>query len=191
MSNKEKEQEEKLLQLMRDAVQHDNELREKHQIGEKFRFIRDRLKALLSRIEESLITLQKETEDKADKVLEDETLVYVYLFNAQGLALQTWQKMLNPAVFYEYSVNRPIYTEKSHVESFIRGKTNKAQHGYITIAIKKQDISKTEASSKDIIGNPLIKVKEGSLNFKRMFSFTHNGHDYILNEDGVLVKKES
>lgn len=191
MSN-EKEQREKLLQLVRAAVTQDKELREKYQVGDKFRFIRDRLHALLARVEESLDTLQKQTEQKTDQILDDEMVVYVYLFNAHGLAFQTWLNMLNPSVFYEYSVNRPIYTEKSFVDSFIRSKTTLTQHAYLTIVIKKQDvIHDTELdASKDAIGNPIVKVKEGSLHVEKLISFTHNGHEYVLNEAGGLEKKK-
>ncbi|WP_172621964.1 type IVB secretion system protein IcmQ [Aquicella lusitana] len=190
MPNNNAEQREKLLKLVRDAVEQDKMLREQYQIGDKFRFIRDRLHALLARIEESVAISQKESEIKADKLAEDEELVYVYLYNAQGLALQSWQKMLNPAVFYEYSVNRPIYTDRSAIDAFIRSKTNKAQHGYITVAVKKSNILKIQdASLKDPIGNPLVKVKEGSLSPGRMFAFTHNGQNYILDEEGKIVPK--
>jgi intracellular multiplication protein IcmQ len=192
MSN-DKEQREKLLKVVSDAVRQDKELREKYQIGDKFRFIRDRLIALLSQVEESLSSLQKKAEKKSDELLADEMLIYVYLFNTQGLIFQTWQKMLNPSVFYEYSVNRPIYTEKAFVDSFIRSKASLVQHGYLTIAIKKQDIIKdaTTEGVKDAIGNPIVKVKEGSLHVEKLVSFTHNGHEYVLNEVGAIVKKQA
>lgn len=190
MTNETKEQKEKLLQVMRDAVQQEKALRDKYQIGEKFRFLRDRLNALLSSVEESLSTIHKEVEKKSDVILEDETLVYVYLFNAQGLVFTTWQKMLNPSVFYEYSVNRPIYTDKSFVEAFIRTKPKKVQHGYLTIAVKKEFILSDPGSQPtDAIGNPLIKVKEGALQFNKMISFTQNEHEYVVNEDGEIVRK--
>jgi hypothetical protein len=192
MSNENKESKEKLLKLMREAVDQDNELRKKYNIGDKFRFIRDRLQASLTRLEENLTALQKETEESEEKISEDETLVYVYLYNTQGISLQTWQKLLNPAVFYEFSVNRPVYQEKIYVETFIRNKANKAQHGYLTIIIKKKDILELPAGemTKDAFGNPIIKVREGSLSSKKMLSFTHNEHEYVLNENGELVKKK-
>ena len=190
MSNDNEEKREKLLQLVREVVQRDKELREQFQIGDKFRFIRDRLQALLVRVEESLILLQEKSIQKVNVVLEDESPVYVYLYNAQGLQFKTWQNMVGASVFYEYSVNRPIYAEKAQIDAFIRSRTNKAQHGYLTIAVKKSDIIKPEEKVEDMIGNPLIKVREGALKVNRMISFTHNGQDYILDEEGELVKKE-
>ena len=96
--------------------------------------------------------------------------------------------MFTPKVFYEYSVNRPIYAEKSHVESFLRSKINKHQHAYLTIMVNRDDITMLEGP-KDALGNPSIKVREGSLRFDRLVSFTHNEQDYVLNKYGELVKK--
>lgn len=194
MSNGEKEIKEKLQQLVRASLASDKELREKFGIGDKFRFIRDRLQALNTRIQEELDALAVEIESKSDKVAADEVLVYVYLFNAQGLLLQTWQKMLNPAVFYEYSVNRPVYGEKAHVESFIRSRTGKAQHGYLTMLVKKTDILPANPGvegSVDAIGNPLIKIREGCLKANKLFSFTHQENEYSLNAAGQIVRKET
>ncbi len=113
MANETKEQRDKLLQLVKEAVGHDNELREKHGIGEKFRFIRDRLSALLSHVNENLTEIQSATEKKETQLAEDEVLAYIYLFNAHGLVVQTWNRMVSESVLYEYSVNRPIYMEKT------------------------------------------------------------------------------
>src|SRR5262245_4444723 len=113
MSNGTKEQSEKILQLVLNAIQQDKELREKFQVGDKFRFIRDRLDALQLRVQETIDALQKQDEKKKEVIADDEVVVYVHIYNAQGIAFQTWQKMVSPSVFYEYSVNRPIYNEKS------------------------------------------------------------------------------
>ncbi len=184
------EKKEKLLKILHTALQKDHAFREKYKMGEKFRFIRDRLQALATQIEESLSSLQQARKQASNEITEDETLIYVYLYNAHGNVLKTWQKMLTPTVFYEYSINRPIYIEKSAIEAFIRAKPNKLQSGYLTMIIKKQDIAKSISENlKDTMGNILIKVKEGSLHFDRFVSFTHNGYDYYLGEEGELVKK--
>lgn len=184
---------EQLLNLVRLAIQRDQELRKEYQIGEKFRFISDRLQALLSRLEHGFLSLNEEIAT-ADVVLQDdETLVYVYLYNAQGSKLQTWASMLTPKVFYEYSVNRPIYAEKSYVEAFIKSKHKVSQYAYLTIAIKRENILvlSSEDVEKDAIGHPLIKVQEGSLHFDRLIVFTHGGSDYVLTKSGELIKKET
>jgi hypothetical protein len=181
---------EKLMTLIREAVTGDKKLREEYQMGDKFRFISDRLSGLLERVEENIAALQKKVEKVNDAIVEDEVLVYVYLYNTHGLSLQSWLKMLNPSVFYEYSVNRPIYAEKKEVEAYIRTKANKTQHGYLTVAVKKTEILPGSAElQRDTLGHSLIKVREGSLKAERLIAFTHNGHDYRLTENGELSKK--
>lgn len=184
-----RELKDKLLQILNKAVSQDAELRQSLQIGDKFRFIRERLGALKSEVESAMETIKLVDEGNKQVVNEDEQLVYVYLFNAHGLDVQTWMKMLSPSVYYEYSVNRPIYGAKEHVESLIRSKAKRAQHGYMAVAVKKTSILSTpETALKDSIDNPLVKIKEGSLKPDRLISFTHNGIDYFLNEDGKLEK---
>lgn len=193
MSNGESDLKNKIQKLVLDTIQVDKELREKFQIGEKFRFIHDRLEALRVRMEEEMKEMALEVEKKKDTLAEDETIIYVYIFNAQGLAFQTWQKMVNPSVFYEYSVNRPIYSDKSQVEAFIRSRSNKAQNGYLSVAVKKSDIlpiPEGSEASKDQIGNPLVKIREGALKFNRMQAFTYQGADYQVDAAGHLVKKQ-
>jgi hypothetical protein len=186
------EQYDKLHEWARDVVQYDKDLREKYQIGDKFRFIRDRINVVFANVEEALNALKKESVKEVSVLGEGEVMVYVYLFNAHGITLQTWHKMVTPSIFYDHSINRPIYIERPHIESFISRKTNKVQHGFLTIVINKQDILKGEGadSLKDIYDNPIIKVREGSLLFKKLVSFTHNEHEYVVDEEGNLVKKK-
>lgn len=177
-----------LLELIRQAEAVDEELREKFQIGDKFRFIRDRIKALTQRVEESMTSMKPMEEAEVTTPTQDEIIGYIYLFNAQGLDIKSWQKMLNPAVYYEYSVNRPIYTSQADIDAMIRTKTNKAQHGSIAIRIHKNDILNDEA--KDALGNTLIKVREGSLKYDQVVGFTHNGQQYKVGPEQQLIKKD-
>lgn len=185
------EEAEKLHALALEALQNDNDLREKYQIGDKFRFIRERLTATLAHVEEMLNSIKVNITQTVKSIAEDEMLVYIYLFNAQGITLQTWQKMVNQSVFYEYSVNRPIYIDKAHIEAFINRKANKVQHGYVSVIIKKQDVLTVEGGEllKDMYDHPIIKVREGSLHLNKLIAFTHNSIDYTVNEHGELTKK--
>jgi hypothetical protein len=180
----------KLIEIIREAIARDNELREKFQIGDKFRFVRDRLQELLCNLEQSLPVVVGDKMQSLQAMAADEMAVYVYLYNTHGLQFRTWQNLVTPKVFYEYSVNRPIYAEKSQIESLLRTKTNKAQHAYLTVAIKRDQVIPYPADSgpKDIAGNPVIKVREGSLRFEKLIAFTHQDQNYKLGADGELVK---
>lgn len=181
---------EKLIQLIRDVIQQDADLRTKYEVGEKFRFVRDRLQGTLTHLEEQLQVLKKTGQHvKHEEDATDKTVVYVYLYNAQGVILRSWSTLLTPRVFYEYSINRPIYSDKKFIESFIRSKTNKQQHGYLTVKMNSSDVIAVEGMTKDAVGNPLMKIREGSLRFENFVVFTHNGHDYALNAQGEFVKK--
>lgn len=188
MAKDSQESKDKLMQIVDDAVHRDEELRKKLDIGDKFRFIRDKLRALQQQISDSLTSIKVVDEVNKQVLAEDERLVYVYLFNAHGIDVQTWTKMVQPSVYYEYSVNRPIYGEKEQVESAIRVKLNRVQHAYITFAVKKTMVLAPEEEVKDAIGLPLIKVKEGSLRPDRLINFTHNGIVYSVDENGHLQK---
>jgi len=151
------------------------------------------LQALLENIEKETTISEKKARivRTATTVAEDEIVVYIHLYNAQGLNFRTWQGMITPKAFFDFSVNRSIYQEQKYIEDFIRSKTNKAQHAYLTVAMKKDRVlpSPEGGSFKDPLGNPLIKVKEGSLLYECMISFTYNGQVYHISEQGELAKK--
>jgi hypothetical protein len=186
------ERERELLELVGSAIKRDEALRVHFQVGDKFRFIRDQLRTLYEQIEKHTRLLEIEEEKKvATGPSEDEQLVYVYLYNAQGLVVSTWQNMITPKLFYEYSVNRPVYAEKSHIESLIKSKANKAQHGFLTVIVNRNDIADVGDTPKlDVNGNAVIKIREGKLLFNRFVNFTHNDIEYVLNEDGKMINKE-
>lgn len=184
-------QQHKILELVHQAIQRDQELRDQYNIGEKFRFIKDRLHALLTHVEENISAYDVIVNPDKKEIADDEKLVYVYLYNAQGNLLKSWSKMLNPKAFYEYSVNRPIYQEKAHIEAFIKNKPNKLYHAYLTVAVKTAHIlsASENESMKDIFDHPLVKIKEGALSFNKLIALTHNDQEYELNDEGELIKK--
>lgn len=188
-ADNDEEKKEKLLQLVRDAIQKDVDLRQQGQLGDKFRFVRDAIQSLLTNLEDEMKQTQAIVEAKKFVLAEDDMVVYVYLYNAQGLVFQTWQKMVTPAVMYEYSVNRPIYLDKAHVDAFIRAKGKQAQHGYLEIVVKKNAILPSKEPILDMLGHTLVKVKDGSLKLDRMIAFKHNGTDYVVGETGELKKR--
>lgn len=183
------EMKDQLLDLVRSTVKCDHDLRNKYQIGDKFRFIHDRLVALQARVEEGIKSINEQRLQKNLALMEDEVLVYVYLFNSQGMTFKSWEKLLRPNVFYEYSVNRPIYQDQALIDAFIRTKENKNQHAYMTVAVKKTDILTSAEAPKDLMGSPLIKVREGSLKIEKLMSFNFDAEIYKLASDGTLEKK--
>ena len=139
-----------LIAWVRAIVNSDEALREKYEIENKFRFVRDRLRIILENLEEkeSQLALKLKKDETDTELRDDEIVVYVYLYNANGIALSSWYNMLTPKVFLEYSVNRPIYTDRSQIDNLLKLKNNKAQHAYLMVAVKAVDILRAEAPVK-------------------------------------------
>lgn len=190
MSDDIKTSKQALLDVADAAVAQEALLRERYGIGEKFRFIRDRLQTLQSNLKQELAAIKETAGGAIENVLTDnEVVVYVYLFNAQGASVPTWKKMVHPSVLYEYSVNRPIYEAETAIQTVIRDKANRQQHAYLAIAVQKAHIlTMADDAPKDAYGQPLIRVKEGALQIERVIFLKHNGNEYRLNEAGELVK---
>ena len=185
MTNATDQQKTLLRKIMQQALQQDAELRQKLGMGEKFKFIPERLANLAQQLEQQLADIVTDTAAITEPNA-DETIVYVHLFNTQGAILNHWQQMLKADLFYDYSVNRPIYHDKAAIETFIRQKPNPQQHAYLAVIINKNQIITQAITSKDPLGQDLIKIKEGSLKLNRLVSFVHNHHQYNISEFGEL-----
>jgi len=185
MHKNEQDTKQKLIEFIHEVLTKDQALRDQYGVGEKFRFVRDKLNALLTYVENE-VTFTSDTAALIPSALHDEQVVYVYLFNSQGVVLSSWRKMVHESVLYEYSINRPIYSEKAQIDALIRSRPNKLQHAYLSIIVKKTDILNKQ-TSQDAIGNTLLKVKEGSLKREKIISFTHGGNDYRINSEGEFI----
>lgn len=175
--------------LLEDLNSTDAALRQKYEIGDKFRFIKDKLTNLLKHYEEyHLVNIGTNLEQEKSMPV-NPILVYVHLFNVGGVSLENWVTMINPRVFYEYSVNRPIYLQKKTIEAIIQSKANSQQHGFLTVLINKEDIL-TEIKNKDELSfyKESIKIKEGALLFNHLVSFTHQNKEYTLQQNTLIEK---
>jgi intracellular multiplication protein IcmQ len=153
--------------------------------------VRDQLQVILENVEQKELhsTVTADKNQLNEELRENEMAVHVHLYNAKGIALSSWYNMLTPKVFFEYSVNRPIYAERSQIENLLKSKNNKVQHAYLIVAVKADDIIQADSGLKDSLGCPLIKIKEGSLFFDRLLAFVYNDQEYILNDKGELIRK--
>lgn len=173
-----------LFSIVKELVASDEALRQKNQIGDKFRFIRERLQTLYQEVESNLDGEQAQA--SVNKALsEHERLVFVYVYNAQGILLSTWQKLLNPVTYYDHSVNRPIYTDEKEIQALISTKSNPKQHGYLIFSLNKEDIQLS--GGKDALGAYLVRVKEGSLKFSELRGFVHHQQVYQVLPNGELM----
>jgi intracellular multiplication protein IcmQ len=184
---------EQMLQIVQKALDADSQLREKYQIGVHYNVIHTQLEALLNQLNEK-VQEKKATEESKEialKIEADRSTVYVYLFNAQGSILKTWQKLLLPGALVEHSVNRPIYAEKEQIENVMRAKPNQTKLAYLEIMVNKDDILQlaTGNAMKDQHGYPLLRLRQGALKVENIKNFVHNGKTYQI-FDGSLVASD-
>ncbi len=182
-------------QIIQDAVQAEQQLRQNHDIGVRFNILKTQLLSLSNKIDKELGEKQKQpatNHTNADKLSENETLVYVSLFNAQGNILNSWQKLLEPKALYDHSVNRPIYANQKEIEEMLRNKTNKNQNAYFIIVVNKNDIMANEETTtlRDPNGFPLLRLKQGALKKGNIKLFVHKDINYKIDKksDALIPK---
>ena len=86
---------EEISRIVQEAVDVEDVLRRQYEVGARFNIIHHQL----ANLKESVVRAMHPNNNKtpiieqrfANQVAEDERLVYVYLFNARGGVLKTWQ----------------------------------------------------------------------------------------------------
>jgi hypothetical protein len=188
------EDNEKLLHELKNLLGKETKLRAKCELGGRFKVVHVQLQSLLKRFEIKIREMQQvspQISESKDIPMEDEQLVYVYLFNAQGEVLKSWENLLLPDSLIEHSVNRPIYIDKEQIETILRTKTKKMQHAYLEIIIKKKDILATTRHNSglhDQFGFKLLRLKQGALKVEKIRKFVHNDQIYHLSKNNKLIR---
>ena len=132
---------EEISRIVQEAVDVEDVLRRQYEVGARFNIIHHQL----ANLKESVVRAMHPNNNKtpiieqrfANQVAEDERLVYVYLFNARGGVLKTWQSLLSKRSLVEHSFNRPIYESKDQVDTAMSSRSMPEQHAYITMIVKK------------------------------------------------------
>ncbi len=134
------------------------------------------------------IAEQSKVINKLDTVGEDQQLLYVSLFQAQGHDVKSWEKQVR--ALNRYIVGRPIYAEEDNVKKVIRLKQNSANEAYVVLAVDKKFIQKPnafEVERKDRYGNSLETLKPGVITDANIFELVHDDQRYSY-ERGHLIK---
>jgi len=181
-----------LLEELDNIVNLEKDLRQHCGIGSKFKVVREQLQNILQKYVKKIMQFQKAVKDSGkhiDILAQDEMLVYVYLFNAQGATLKNWENLLLPQALIDHSVNRPIYSGQQQIEKMLRTKQNKTQHAYLIVAIRKNCALQTEENKtlSDQYGFPLLRIKQGALEIDKIKKFVHNDHEYKVSDKGMLL----
>lgn len=113
--------------------------------------------------------------------------VFVSLYSADGSNFQTWERII--ANLPRQIISRPIYVEEEHVRTVIKTKENKQNEAYVAIYINQSSIISLppDKALNDKLGNPLLTLKDRTLDLENISRFVHLNHIYQYTQ-GRLVK---
>lgn len=188
----EKERNRKIIDIVRKAIDDDQVRREKFKIGEQYSFIPEKLQATLKRLEDSLDyseeTITSSLPPWHRDIAENEQLVYIYLYNAQGKDIHVWERLLSNKSLAEQCFSRPIYANRDDAERILRSRDDALQHAFIAVVVKKNHVI-TSHNLTDPTGNQRVRLVENSLKTDNIIEFFHNGKAYYRDQRRRLVLK--
>ena len=183
---------EKLKALLEEALAQDQQLRIKFKAGDKLNIVPQQLRSMLSEVEDNLAKIaafNARKKKRANIVADDEAIVYVYLFNGNGKELYSWSSMMTKDALFGYSVNRPIYEKLEYIEKLLRERSPRENNAALAVIVKKSDILpfKETSFAKDLLDQPLIRIREGAFLLENVQYFLHNHKRYTVGERGKLT----
>lgn len=177
-----------LLALVETTKSEEHKMMSAFGMKDKVTFVSTQLENMVEKLKLMFKSIYANSEEKSqssrDIIAQDERLVYVYLFNVQGQSLRSWRAQLAPGVFKECGVHRPVYSDPSHIENVILRKSDKTQHAYVAVKVKKSDVQ--EGAVKDELGYPLVRLKYGVLSSENIISLTTSESQYQFGCGGEL-----
>jgi hypothetical protein len=179
----------KLMQRLQELMISEQALREECQVDDKYRSITNRLKKLEQYLENHVEGVDDEPKVEGESGLAldvGEQLVFVYFFNAHGQHPLKWSHMINGSTVREAGAHRPIYSNASDIDTFIRGKKNAEAHAYLVIKVQELDIIDV-GQKKDPFGYSLVTLKDGSLKLANVLRFVHVNKEYEVHDGKIIV----
>lgn len=157
-------------------------------------FIRNSLKPLKNLRERALTLLEQvapsvkiEAESECS-IAEDRVLLYISLYQQDGLNMKKWELQLKSIECY--LAGRPVYQQEEEVKKMIRLKLSQASEAYIVISAKKSAIQNDSFHPQrlDRCGNPLVSIAAGNITASDILEFIHEDRRYRF-VDGKLIPK--
>ncbi len=156
-------------------------------------FLRNTIKPLIAIKAEAIAELDRLQMKAGEQSItikpasEDETEVYISLFQSDGYNINKWAMQLRS--LDRYVVGRPVYKNQTDIEKRIRLRNAVGNEAYVVVVVKKNDVQldQSTASLKDQFDHPLLLLKETALKNGRMNAFVHQGMRYYF-VDGQLLK---
>lgn len=175
-------------------IKEEASLREQAAVGSRFLVLQTQLQQIEQRMQALLDektraqACESNKKAKALALQEDEVVVFVYLYNAHGLRLSSWERFLAQHALDEHSVNRPVYARAEDVEVLLRNKNHPQNHGVLKVKVSRDDIAlSAEASQlRDLHGNVLLRLRQSALKQKNILAFICKGKEYRLDGHSLV-----
>lgn len=157
-------------------------------------FLRNTVKPL-KQIREQAHSILEQVTGKAEpphcelpKFSDDKTLLYISLFQNDGLNLHRWELQLRS--IESYLIGRPVYAKEEDVQKEIRMKITQTSEAYVIVGVDKAAIQKEPYQSPriDRNGNPLVALAVGAVTSEKILEFVHQGKRYRF-IDGKLIAR--
>lgn len=182
--------------LLQSLLEKEVQLRTDLGVGSRFLVLQTQLKQLCDKVNQLDVEKQRANQDEVDfksqahVLKDDEAIVFVYLYNAHGAYLSTWEKLLSEKALNEHSVNRPVYAHEDDVDVLLRNKNHLENHAIIEAKINKEFITLPagKSSLRDIHGGVLLRLQQGALKPHNILHLRLNGKVYQLNHQGKLFE---
>ena len=185
-----------VIEAIKKAIEAEKHYREKFGINESFKFVPAQLQGLLQRFEALMPEGGVDLDDENKKIelpreKPGHRLVFVYLYNAKGAQIKSWERMLTPKGLYEHGISRPVYFEEEDLHVLFRDKPHQPYYAYLAIFVPEESIiPPPEKYAKDRYGHHLTRLKEGALAVDNIAFFIHNTLGTFIMKDEELVKVE-
>jgi len=115
--------------------------------------------------------------------------VYISLYQSESNRLDRWVATIK--MLTGYGISRPVYRSEEEVQHMIREKQSKSD-AYVTAWVKQADILPSYSGTplKDRWGYELVALKEGSVKPENIIMFVHDGKQYYLTDQGLMLAGE-
>lgn len=133
---------------------------------------RDSLQDEIVEYQESHQDICTATQEKKEKMAEDDVAVYVCLYRSFGDNIPKWEQTL--AILTGNVLGRPVYRSEEEADKFISDKVNREPEAYIEVWIKKNMILELPPQRKmsDKFGSELLSLKQGAVSPDKIKYFT-------------------
>jgi intracellular multiplication protein IcmQ len=110
----------------------------------------------------------------------NETMVYILLYQSQGNDMQKWQDVITSLV--RYSVGRPIFKDEADAKAACQLNTRNPNNAYAVVKISADAIipESVEQARFDRDGRRLIKLREGAIALHNIVYLVHISGQYRL-----------